>query len=285
MTVQDLVQSLTFDLHDRGVERPPRWAEAIVAWALGVPHAQVRGRWPEAVPEAARAKVDAVLPRVTGDRPVADLIGTAPFLDLDYEVTPDTLVPKVDTELFVRLLLDDCAADLPDRPRVFEVGCGGGCVACAIAAALPGARVLASDDSAAALAVARRNVERHGLADRVEVREGDLLEPARGRTFDLIVSNPPYIPTDRIKEMRPEVAGRDPPAALDGGPDGLDPHRAILAGAADLLAPGGRVYLEHEWYSGDDARRIPDAAVWTDVRTLRDANGRDRALHARLAAR
>ena len=282
MTVEDFVQELTFDFHDRGVERPPRWAEATVAWALGVPHVEVRGRWAEPVPGAARAKVEEIRPRVSGERPIADLIGTAPFLDWDFEVTADTLVPKTDTEQFVRLL-SDCRDDLPDRPRVLEIGCGGGCVACSVALALPGASVVATDESAAALKVARRNAGRHGLSDRIDVREGDFLEPARGGTFDLIVSNPPYIPTDRIAEMRAEVAHRDPPSALDGGPDGLDPHRAILAGAAELLAPGGRVYLEHEWYSGGDARAIPDRGRWADVRTLRDAGGRDRVLHARLA--
>ena len=175
----------------------------------------------------------------------------------------------------MRLLLSDCRDDLPDRPRVLEIGCGGGCVACSLALALPGGERWWRPTNRRRPCTSRGGT-RNGtvLSDRIDVREGDFLEPARGGTFDLIVSNPPYIPTDRIAEMRAEVANRDPPSALDGGPNGLDPHRAILAGAADLLAPGGRVYLEHEWYSGGDARAIPDRGRWADVRTLRDASGK-----------
>lgn len=106
---------------------------------------------------------------------------------------------------------------------------------------------------------------------------------AAGRPFDLIFSNPPYVPTEEIPGMGRHVAEHEPRLALDGGADGLDPHRRILDAAADYLAPGGRLFLEHEWYHGAAARalaeRHPDR--YDDVRTLPDANGKDRALHAR----
>jgi release factor glutamine methyltransferase len=106
---------------------------------------------------------------------------------------------------------------------------------------------------------------------------------AAGRSFDLIVSNPPYIPTQNIAGMGRYVAEHEPHLALDGGANGLDPHRRILDDAADYLAPGGRLFLEHEWYHGAAARALAERRPghYEDVRTLPDANGKDRALHAR----
>jgi release factor glutamine methyltransferase len=160
-------------------------------------------------------------------------------------------------------------------------------MAISFAKMLPRARVVATDICAGALAVARRNVARHGVEERVALGQGDMWEPvaalAAGRPFDLVVSNPPYIPTPGIADMGSHVAGHEPHLALDGGADGLDPHRRILDAAADYLAPGGRLFLEHEWYHGDIARALArhHPGRYEDVRTLQDANGKDRALHAR----
>ena len=146
---------------------------------------------------------------------------------------------------------------------------------------------MATDVSEGALAVARHNVQRYGVGDRIELGLGDMWEPvealAAGRPFDLILSNPPYIPTKEIFGMGRHVAEHEPHLALDGGTDGLDLHRRILDGAADHLAPGGRLFLEHEWYHGPAALALAERAadILTDVRTLRDANGKDRALYAR----
>jgi release factor glutamine methyltransferase len=169
---------------------------------------------------------------------------------------------------------------------VLELCTGSGCVAISLAKLLPGAQVAATDISEGALAVARRNVARHGVEHRVALEQGDLWEPvaalAKGCPFDLILSNPPYIPTQNIADMGRHVAEHEPHLALDGGADGLDPHRRILDDAADYLAPGGRLFLEHEWYHGAAARALAERrpGQYEDVRTLPDANGKDRALHA-----
>jgi release factor glutamine methyltransferase len=217
------------------------------------------------------------------------VIGRAPFLDWDFEVSRDTLIPKVDTELFVGTVLDELSQHpLPSEAHVLELGTGSACLAISLTKLLPGAaRVVATDISPGALAVAARNVARHGVGNRVALGEGDLFEPveglAAGRLFDVIVSNPPYIPTQEIAGMGRHVAEHEPYLALDGGADGLDPHKRILEAAVNYLAPGGRVFLEHEWYHGGPARalaeRYPDR--YEDVRTLVDAKCKDRTLHVR----
>ena len=227
--------------------------------------------------------------QVTPDSPVAYLIGRAPFLDLDFEVTRDTLICKPDTELFVKIVLEEIQhVPLPPCPQALELCTGSGCVAITLARKLSGARVIATDLSERALAVARRNIAWHGLEDQIALGEGDLFAPVRdlmaGRLFDLIISNPPYIPTENIAAMGRQVAEHEPHLALDGGADGLDPHRRILAEAVDYLAPGGRIFLEHEHDQGEAARALAEQIPgYQDVRTFRDANDRDRALFARRA--
>ena len=265
-----------------------RWAETLVAAVLDVPHVELGAHAGRKLDPEQRRRFEGIARQASPEVPLAYAVGRAPFLDLDFEVSPDTLIPKVDTELFVGTVLDELARrPLPPEPRVLELCAGSGCMAIFLAKWLPDSRVVATDVSREALAVAERNVLRHGVGERVALGLGDMWEPvaalAAGRPFDLIVSNPPYIPTGEISAMGRHVAEHEPHVALDGGADGLDPHRRILDAAADYLAPGGRLFLEHEWYHGDIARALArhHPGRYEDVRTLQDANGKDRALHAR----
>jgi release factor glutamine methyltransferase len=285
VSVGELTDTTIEAMRARGVIDPERWGRTLVAAALDVPSAELdtlRRRPP--TPEQLDYVRD-ILGRVTPDEPVAYLVGRAPFLGLDFAVTRDTLIPKRDTELFVEIILAEVASDpLPENPHVLELCCGSGCFAITLAKRIPGARVVATDISPEALTVAQKNVATYG-AD-VTLGLGDLWEPVAalmgGRPFDLIVSNPPYIPTEKIPDMGRHVAEHEPHLALDGGADGLDPHRRILERAAEFLAPGGRVFLEHEYYHGEAARALAQAAPdLTDVRTFADANGKDRAVFAR----
>ena len=290
ITTTQAVAEAKDTLERKGVADAPRWARALVAFVRGVPHTALAVQGHEPLTGAQAEHLQDLLKQVTPDAPVAYLIGRAPFLDWDFEVTRDTLICKSDTELFVELVLSELEREpLPPDPNVLELCTGSGCVAIAFAHRLPGSRVVATDLSPEALAVARRNVARFGLEDRITLGQGDMFEPVRalmaGRPFDLIVSNPPYIPTENIPTMGRHVAEHEPHLALDGGADGLDPHRRILAAAADYLAPGGRLFLEHEHCSGEAARALAAGfPAYVDVRTFQDANGRDRALYARRAA-
>ena len=273
-------------LADDGVADPPPSAELIAVHVLGLARARFdaeAGRPPSA---AEQARLRDLLDQVAAGEPAAYLIGYAPFLGREFEVTRDTLIPRRDTEELVKIVLNEVGAQpLPERPRVLELGTGSGCVAITLALALPAATVVATDLSAAALAVAARNARRHGVDDRVVLVQGDLFEPvarrAAERPFDLIVSNPPYIPTRKIGAMGPAVAAHEPHLALDGGDDGLGFHRRIIAEAPRYLAPGGRIYLEHEADQGPLARQVGAASdAFEEVRICKDRRGRDRALAA-----
>jgi release factor glutamine methyltransferase len=211
----------------------------------------------------------------------------ATFLGREFEVTRETLIPRRDTEELVRIALSTIRSRPGPGPlRLLELGTGSGCVAITLVLELPGVSVVATDISAASLAVARRNIRRHGGADRVELAQGDWFEPltriASGRPFDGIVSNPPYIPTGRIGAMGRAVAGHEPHLALDGGIDGLAFHRRILAEAPHYLVPGGLVFLEHKGDQGPHARLVGEQTdAFEDVRILKDARGLDRVLAAR----
>lgn len=283
-----LVEETASAFEGMGMPLARRWAETLVSAVLEVPHAELDAHAGRALDSEQRRRFEEFSRQASPDVPLAYVIGLAPFLDWDFEVSRDTLIPKVDTELFVGTVLDELSRHpLPSEAHVLELGTGSACLAISLAKLLPGSRVVATDISPGALAVAARNVAWHGLGDRFALGEGDLFEPverlAAGRPFDLIVSNPPYIPTQEIAGMGRHVAEHEPYLALDGGADGLDPHKRILEAAVDFLAPGGRVFLEHEWYHGDPARalaeRYPDR--YDDVRTLVDANGKDRTLHVR----
>ena len=283
-----LVEATAAVFEGMGMPLAGRWAETLVSTVLDVPHAELQAHAGRTLDAEQRRRFQEISRQALPDVPLAYVIGRAPFLDWDFEVSRDTLIPKVDTELFVGTVLDELSRrPLPSEAHVLELGTGSACLAISLAKLLPGSRVVATDISPGALAVARRNVARHGVGNRVALGEGNLFEPvgklAAGRPFDLIVSNPPYIPTEEIASMGRHVAEHEPYLALDGGADGLDPHKCILEAAADYLAPGGRVFLEHEWYHGGPARalaeRYPDR--YKDVRTLVDANGKDRTLHVR----
>ncbi len=289
-TAGGTLDETTDALERKGVRDPARWAATLVSAVLDVPHIELPGRRAQALTDAQAARLRDLVGRVTPDAPVAYLVGRAPFLDGDFEVTRDTLICKPDTELFVELVLAQVAEEpLPPAPHVLELCAGSGCVAITFARRLPGSRVAATDISPEALAVARRNVARYGLEDRVVLGQGDLCAPlpdvSGGRPFDLIVSNPPYIPTEAIPGMGRHVAEHEPRLALDGGADGLDPHRRILADALPFLAPGGRMFLEHEHYHGEAARALAAAhPEYEDIHTFQDANGKDRALFVRRRA-
>jgi release factor glutamine methyltransferase len=221
-----------------------------------------------------------LLERRARGEPVAYITGSRGFWSLDLEVTPATLIPRPETELLVELALERLPRD--SACAVADLGTGSGAVALALASELPLCRVTATDASAAALEVARRNAARLGI-DNVTFVQGDWMAPLGDARFELIVSNPPYIELDDAHLARGDLRF-EPATALASGRDGLDDIRRIVASAREHLAPGGWLLFEHGWNQGDAARALLHQAGYDDVFTAQDLEQRDRVSGARNPA-
>jgi len=210
--------------------------------------------------------------------PVAHLLGEREFWSLPFRVTPDTLIPRPDTEALVEQTL----THLPEGEplRVLDLGTGSGCIAAALAHERPAITVDAVEASAAAAAVAQENRERLNLAERVQVRTGEWFTPVADTAYDLIVSNPPYVPEADPHLDQGDVAA-EPRAALTAGADGLDAYRHLIPAAADHLAPGGWLLLEIGWDQGEAVRNLLTQAGFEEVAIRPDYGGRDRVAEAR----
>jgi release factor glutamine methyltransferase len=217
--------------------------------------------------------------------PVGYLVGHREFFGIEFAVDRHVLIPRPETEHLVEVVVRELRAH--PAPRVIDVGTGSGAIAIAVARALPHVTVLATDVSAAALRVARRNVVRCGVADRIVLARGSglgpLARPIGDRRVDAVVSNPPYIPTCEIPNLPPEVRGHEPLVALDGGADGLTVHREVVAGAAPYLTPGGVLALEVAagWNQAAAVARLIEATgQFGAPRIVRDYAGMDRVVVA-----
>jgi release factor glutamine methyltransferase len=286
-TVRRILEWTTGFFTRKEVDMPRLSAELLLAHVLGINRIKLYTDHDRALNDADLAAYRALVQRAAEQEPIAYLTGKAHFFNLEFDVTRDVLIPRPDTETLVENVLQLARNQAGmEAPRVLDLCTGSGCIAAAIAHRLKTATVLATDISAAAVAIARKNVDRLGLAGRVVVEEGDLFAPLENRVdaqpFDLIVSNPPYIPTGQLASLDKSVRAYEPIEALDGGEDGLTLHRRILAEAPARLVPGGRVYLEIAFDQGPLAREM--AAGYPeleDARVLKDSAGRDRVLTAR----
>lgn len=254
-------------LRDR-VDLPELEARLLLAEATGQNSVQLLA-WPEVVPErAAREGFRALLARRAAGEPIAYLLGHCEFHGLSLRVTPDTLIPRPETELLV-----DTALELgPQGPaRVLDLGTGSGAIALAVARARPDWQVIATDRSTAALRVAEDNARALGLD--VHFCAGDAFAALEEETgFDLILSNPPYVAADDPHLEQGDVA-HEPREALAAGPDGMVVLRQLLEQAPHHLTPGGLLILEHGHDQGQKLREAMRAAGWQGVRNRRDLAG------------
>jgi release factor glutamine methyltransferase len=220
-----------------GIEAPAREARLLLLHALGRPGGALLDR-SEAVLAPA---LPALVARRAAREPMALILGRQGFWTLELEVSPHTLIPRADSEAIVEAALEACAAPR----RMLDLGTGTGCLLLAVLSERPGAWGLGIDLSPQAAALAARNARAAGLADRAAFLAADWAAPiAPAARFDLVLSNPPYIPTPDLAGLMPEVAGHEPSRALDGGPDGFAAYRRIVAALPALLAPGGVAVLE-----------------------------------------
>jgi release factor glutamine methyltransferase len=270
-----LLQSATARLQQApGLDRREARLETrvLVAHALGVDHAWLIAHDRDALAAPQAAAIEALIARREGGEPVAHILGEKEFYGRPFQVTPDVLIPRPETELLVEAAL----ARLPkEQPlHVLDLGTGSGCVAITLALEQPLARVVAVDRSPAALAIARNNALRLGAAN-VEFIRSDWYAGLGVKKFDMIVGNPPYIAAGDPHLRRGDLRF-EPNSALAAGTDGLDAIRAILSGAAAHLEPGGWLLLEHGFDQGAEVAALLARNGFGHIRTLRDLAGLER---------
>ncbi|MBI2257014.1 MAG: peptide chain release factor N(5)-glutamine methyltransferase [Proteobacteria bacterium] len=278
--IADLLSDGMKALKGAGVEAPAREARLLLGVAAQVTPTIMIGFPERSVDLASAEKFRALLARRVAREPISHLLGTREFWSRPFIVTRDVLDPRPDSEALIEAVLDE----LYDRRRdyrVLDFGTGSGCLLLTLLAELPAARGWAVDLSPAALEIAGRNAASFGLTARVTWRQGSWDEALRSEdpvAFDIIVSNPPYIPSDDIPGLEPEVVRYEPLLALDGGADGLGAYRALAPVIASRLAPGGLAALEIGLGQGESVRALMLAAGLEDAGSALDLAQHERCL-------
>ncbi len=295
-TILDLVNEATTFFQGRGIESPRVNAEALLGHALGLARVHLYTQFDRPVdPEPLAAFRDLVRKRLERV-PLQYLTGQVEFWSRTFAIRPGVFIPRPETEVLVERALEavrgagdpDAGAQIAgaDTPRsIAEIGVGSGAVLVTLLSEMPGAAGIGTDVSKDALSLARENAERHGVLDRIDFREGSLLDPLEGATFDLIVANPPYLAESIASTLAPEIREHEPPAALYSGSDGFEALRPLVAGAWRLLGPRGVLALEIGDTQGAAALNlIASHGAYDDVLLAKDYAGRDRVVVARRAA-
>ncbi len=259
-----------------GIDSPVIDARLLVEAAAGVTRVDIITDPKRALSADQEATLESYVGRRERREPVSQILGVKGFWKIMLRVTPDVLTPRPETET----ILDVVLAAFPDglRFRVLDLGVGSGAILLAILAERPAAVGLGVDVSEEALAVARENAANLGLAGRTALLRGDWTAGLSEESFDLVVSNPPYIPSGDIAGLAPEVRDHEPRLALDGGPDGLDAYRRLAEEAQRVLKPGGRFAVEIGFDQGPAVAALFTAAGAREVRVVRDLSDRDRVV-------
>ena len=276
-------------LAEKADEHPRRSAEWLLSAATGLSRVEIYAFHDRPLSDAERTSLRESVRRRAAGEPLQYVTGEVAFRHLVLKVRPGVLIPRPETEVLVDTVLPETARILAERGEVvvLDLCTGSGCIALSIASECPGATVFATDISALAIEIAAENTARLGLSDAVTTLTGDLfsaLPPEARQALDVVISNPPYVPSADVPQLPAEVAGFEPRLALDGGPDGLEVFRRILAGGREWLRPGGLIAIEL------DQRMVQKAAAeavewYEDVRVVSDLAGRDRIISARLPER
>jgi len=294
VTVLEAIQKSAEFLGKKNVAAPRLQTELLLAHLLKLPRMKLYLNFDR---ELSAAETDALreLVKRRGRRePLQHIVGTTSFHGLEMAVNGQALIPRPETELLAEagwqfLLarpapdrLNDGAAAATALPAALDFGTGTGCIAIVLAHKCPGARITALDVSEAALMLARENAAANGVAERIEFLAGDGFAALGGvREFDLIISNPPYIPSAEIATLEPEVRDFDPRAALDGGADGLDFYRRLATQAPGFLQADGRIMLEFGDGQAEEIRAIFTGEKWIVEAVREDYSQRPRILIAR----
>jgi len=268
-------------LSDAGTPNAENEAIWILEFALGTSRLALRLEGSRTISPREQDRVMELFARRAAREPLQYILGSQEFCGLEFLVDRSVLIPRPETELLVEQVVQHNFRTWP--PIIADIGTGSGCIAVAVARALPTAVLYATDRSPAALRVAEHNAARHGVKDRVQFLVGNLLEPLRAHGLEgkvaAVVSNPPYIPDRELLELQPEVRMFEPRLALAGGVDGLEFHHRLLGNAMEFLAPGGLLVLE---VGQGQAGPLSEIAVahggYAQAGLVRDAAGIERVV-------
>lgn len=278
-TYNDIYFSVRSRLRDNGIEAFGLEARILLAAAAGKTTEQLMRDMSLYTSGEIEDKAISMLERRLSGEPLAYIAGSWEFYGLPMTVTPDVLIPRVDTEVMVTAAVD-AVKKFGMRGRVLDLCCGSGCIACAVASELPATRVVAADISSAALEVCRKNIKDNGLISRIIPMHADATTwpPMSIGSFDLILSNPPYIPSWELTELDRSVREYEPLNALDGGEDGLDFYRAIIKYWTIILRPNGLMMFEVGEGQADEVKRMLLKAGYVSVDSRLDTLGIERVV-------
>lgn len=298
MTVLEGIQKSAEFLAKKGVEPARLQAELLLAHVLNQPRMRLYLNFERALTDGETDAFRELVRRRSQREPLQHITGSTSFCGLEIAVNRSVLVPRPETEILAELgwkwLEKYSEGRVPisgDRSRIgdsqsssvraLDFGTGSGCIAIVLAVKCPGAKIVALDVSMEALEIAKQNAQQNGVAEKIEFVQGDGLKSLPPEQFDLIISNPPYIPTEEIETLEPEVRDYDPRGALDGGPDGLDFYRWFAAEARPLLKSGGKIMLEFGDGQADAIRKLFEEQNWIVEGFHEDYTQRQRILIAR----
>lgn len=281
-TVRRVLEWTTNHLKKHGSDTPRLDAEILLAFARGCQRIQLYTQFDEPLTDDVRARMRELVQRRSKAEPVAYLVGQREFFSLIFKVTRDVLIPRPDTETLVMEILDSVKSQ--PSPKILDLCTGSGCVAIAVAKNCKTAHVTASDISSPAIGIALENAGRHQVADRMVFVQSDLFDaiPPDSR-FDVIASNPPYVPTAEIDTLDADVALHEPRMALDGGADGLTVLRRIIRTAPEFAAPNALLLLE---FTPEQASALESLLTehggYEEISIRKDLAHRPRVLRARI---
>ncbi|MCH8192883.1 MAG: peptide chain release factor N(5)-glutamine methyltransferase [Planctomycetes bacterium] len=280
-TIKALLDWMTPFLADKQVDAPRLCSELLLTHVLGLRRIELYTQFDRILSPDELASLRSLVNRAGAHEPVGYLVGKSEFYSIEFDVQPGCLIPRPETELLVQHAIE-AIRDHSDGPQVLDLCTGSGCIAVALAKNCHRVHVTATDISPEAIAIARANIHKHCLSERIELLQGDLLAPLAQRRFDLVVSNPPYVSTSEFERLDRNVKDYEPELALRAGAEGLDVYRRILQNIGDHLRPEGVLMMEMGFQQGTAlCQLIEQTGLFQEIAVKKDFEGHDRLVLAK----